>query len=90
MESLFGKRCVEARADSKSSSRPISPSAFRKIPYLRSSSRFSYELVLYETSGLKNGTMSNVSWLQEFPDPVTKICWDNYLCVSPADALKEN
>src|SRR5262249_29363423 len=25
-------------------------------------------------------------WLQEFPDPVTRICWDNYLCVSPKTA----
>lgn len=41
------------------------------------------ELVLYANSGLKDGSMANVSWLQEFPDPVTKICWDNYLCVSP-------
>ena len=32
--------------------------------------------------GLREGSLANVSWLQEFPDPVTKICWDNYLCVS--------
>ena len=49
-----------------------------------------YFLSLYETAGLKQGDLSNVSWLQEFPDPVTKICWDNYVCVSPATALKEN
>ncbi len=49
-----------------------------------------YELVLYPTSGLKDGTLANVSWLQEFPDPVTKICWDNYLCVSPVTARKRN
>ena len=48
-----------------------------------------YELALYLTSGLKDGTLANVSWLQEFPDPVTKICWDNYLCVSPATARKK-
>ena len=34
--------------------------------------------------------MANVSWLQEFPDPVTRICWDNYLCISPYAAEKEN
>ncbi len=49
-----------------------------------------YELLLYSTSGLKDGALANVSWLQEFPDPVTKICWDNYLCVSPSDARKRN
>ena len=45
-----------------------------------------YELALYSTSGLKDGTLANVAWLQEFPDPVTKICWDNYICLSPASA----
>ena len=49
-----------------------------------------YFLTLYETSALKQGDLSNVAWLMEFPDPVTKICWENYLCVSPATALKEN
>ena len=45
-----------------------------------------YELILYTTQGLKEGTLANVPWLMEFPDPVTKICWDNYVCVSPATA----
>ena len=44
------------------------------------------ELILYTTQGLKDGSLANVSWLQEFPDPVTKICWDNYLCLSPKEA----
>ncbi len=48
-----------------------------------------YELVLYTTIGLKDGTLANVSWLQEFPDPITKICWDNYLCLSPSTAAKK-
>ena len=48
------------------------------------------ELLLYPTVGLKEGSLANVSWLQEFPDPVTKICWDNYLCVSPGDARRSN
>jgi molybdopterin-containing oxidoreductase family iron-sulfur binding subunit len=49
-----------------------------------------YELVLYSTIGLADGSLSNVSWLQEFPDPVSKICWDNYVCVSPEAAAKEH
>lgn len=48
-----------------------------------------YEFALYQTVGLRDGSLANVSWLQEFPDPVTKICWDNYICMSPADAEKE-
>jgi MoCo/4Fe-4S cofactor protein with predicted Tat translocation signal len=41
------------------------------------------ELVLYPSIGLRDGSMANVPWLQEFPDPITKICWDNTLVVSP-------
>ena len=48
-----------------------------------------YELALYSTVGMLDQTLANVSWLQEFPDPVTKICWDNYLTIAPSDATKE-
>lgn len=48
-----------------------------------------YELVLYPTVAIADGSMANNSWLQELPDPVTKICWDNYACVSLATAEKE-
>lgn len=71
-------------------SRKLLPEVFQKLKPYKDISTDSYELVLYETSGLKQGNLANVSWLQEFPDPVTKICWDNYICVSPATALKEN
>ncbi len=49
-----------------------------------------YELVLYPTVQLGDGTLANVPWLQELPDPVTKIVWDNYACVSikTAEQLK--
>jgi molybdopterin-containing oxidoreductase family iron-sulfur binding subunit len=45
-----------------------------------------FELVLYSTVGLGDGSLANVPWLQEFPDPVTKIVWDNYACFSLSDA----
>ena len=31
-------------------------------------------------------TTANNPWLQEFPDPLTRTTWDNYLTVSEADA----
>lgn len=45
-----------------------------------------FELALYATVGLGDGSLANVPWLQEFPDPVTKIVWDNYACFSLSDA----
>ena len=48
------------------------------------------ELVLYPTLMMGDGSGTNVSWLHEVPDPVTKIVWDNYASVSLAFAKKNN
>ncbi len=40
------------------------------------------DVVLYEKTGLGNGNNANNPWLQELPDPISKICWDNYFAVS--------
>ena len=45
-----------------------------------------FELQLYTTEAIGNGQHANNPWLQELPDPLTKITWDNYVMVSPADA----
>ncbi|MEO6903187.1 MAG: TAT-variant-translocated molybdopterin oxidoreductase [Bacteroidia bacterium] len=44
-----------------------------------------FELSLYEKVGIGNGNQANNPWLQELPDPITKITWDNYVTMSPAD-----
>lgn len=41
------------------------------------------ELSLYSNVSIGSGKHGNNPWLQELPDPVTKICWDNYASVSP-------
>ena len=43
------------------------------------------ELALYEKVGIGNGNQANNPWLQELPDPITKITWDNYVTMSPED-----
>lgn len=45
-----------------------------------------YTLVLYPKVGLGDGRHAYNSWLQELPDPVTKVTWDNYACLSVAAA----
>lgn len=54
----------------------------------KSKEKSGYELVLYPTVQLGDGTHNNIAWLHELPDPVTKICWDNYVSVSLATAEK--
>ncbi|MDQ7961659.1 TAT-variant-translocated molybdopterin oxidoreductase [Flavobacterium lindanitolerans] len=47
-----------------------------------------FELVLYTKTGMGDGQQANNPWLQEFPDPITRVSWDNYVTVSRADAEK--
>lgn len=44
------------------------------------------ELVFYTKVGMGDGQQANNPWLQEFPDPVTRVSWDNYVTVSKYDA----
>jgi len=44
------------------------------------------ELNLYTTIGLGDGKQANNPWLQEFPDPITRASWDNYITMSLSDA----
>lgn len=44
------------------------------------------ELTLYSKVGMGDGQQANNPWLQEFPDPISRVSWDNYLTVSAADA----
>ncbi|MEJ2162204.1 MAG: 4Fe-4S dicluster domain-containing protein, partial [Robiginitalea sp.] len=43
-------------------------------------------LVLYSKTGMGDGRQAANPWLQEFPDPITRVSWDNYLTVSKKDA----
>ncbi len=43
-------------------------------------------LILYPKTGMGDGQQANNPWLQEFPDPITRVSWDNYLTVSKSDA----
>lgn len=46
----------------------------------------SLEISVYEKVGLGTGSQANNPWLQEFPEPVSKACWDNYASVSQITA----
>lgn len=41
------------------------------------------ELKLYESTTLRDGRYANNAYLQELPDPVSKVTWDNYAAVNP-------
>jgi molybdopterin-containing oxidoreductase family iron-sulfur binding subunit len=43
-------------------------------------------LALYAKVAVPGGRHSYNPWLQELPDPISKVVWDNYACLSPASA----
>lgn len=49
-----------------------------------------YTIVLYPKVGIGDGRHAYNAFLQEMPDPITKVTWDNCANVSPATAAKLN
>jgi molybdopterin-containing oxidoreductase family iron-sulfur binding subunit len=47
-----------------------------------------FSLVLYPKVGILDGRHAYNPWLQELPDPVSKVTWDNYACLAPATASR--
>ncbi|PYR10020.1 MAG: hypothetical protein DMF99_13330 [Acidobacteria bacterium] len=45
-----------------------------------------YELRLHETVAIRDGRHANNPWLQELPDPVTKLTWGNSIAIAPSVA----
>lgn len=57
-----------------------------KIPVAQTTSDGDFEVVLHTNVGIGNGSHATNPWLQELPDPISKITWDNYIAMNPADA----
>lgn len=47
-----------------------------------------FELKLYESTVMRDGRYANNAFLQELPDPISKVTWDNYAALNPRDAEK--
>ncbi|HEX6964476.1 MAG TPA: molybdopterin-dependent oxidoreductase [Gemmatimonadaceae bacterium] len=47
-----------------------------------------YFFVVYPSPSLGDGRGANKPWLQELPDPVSKICWQSWIEVHPTTAKK--
>jgi len=76
---------VQARNQQAETNTTVSPIS-TAVSSLANSSTEGMELVLYPKIGMGDGQQANNPWLQEFPDPITRVTWDNYVTVSRADA----
>lgn len=48
------------------------------------------EITFQPSLGVFDGRFANNAWLQELPDPVTKVTWSNVACLSPSTARTFN
>ncbi|MCZ7652902.1 MAG: 4Fe-4S dicluster domain-containing protein [Thermoanaerobaculia bacterium] len=68
---------------------PASSFAFAAVPPPRAAAISpDLELVLYPKVSQLDGRHAHNPWLQELPDPVSKITWENYACLAPATAAR--
>lgn len=80
----------EAGATAASSATPSvnTAEAIAAIAKTYKASSSNIELVTYLKVGIGTGSQANNPWLQEFPDPISKACWDNYAAMSQKTADK--
>ena len=77
-----GGQTIEQQSEANTTVAPISSA----VSSLANASADGMELVLYPKIGMGDGKQANNPWLQEFPDPISRVSWDNYVTVSRADA----
>lgn len=67
----------------------VAESLKKNLPLGSSASADNLEIVFTVSPSLFDGRFANNGWLQELPDSMTKLCWDNAALLSPktADAL---
>ena len=72
-----------ASARPASATRTIAPSAFSMLAALEAGASAGLELQLYPHFALADGRGGNNGWLNELPDPITRISWGGALSIAP-------
>lgn len=67
---------------------PFALGAVRLLPRASRTAEGTFQVALYSKVGMPDASQAYNPWLHELPDPVSKVAWDNYACVSPAAASR--
>ncbi len=76
----------------ESASIPVGPATFSNTALADAAAKAAsdkgsnFEVVIYQKISIGSGKQANNPWLQEMPDPISKVTWDNYAIMSPAMA----
>jgi molybdopterin-containing oxidoreductase family iron-sulfur binding subunit len=68
--------------------KPFDPGAVRSALRAPGPADGGTTLVLYPKVGMPDGSHAYNPWLQELPDPISKVTWDNYACLAPEAAAR--
>lgn len=71
-------------------SAPVSADINAAIAAVSSVKGSELEVKLYENVGVGTGSQANNPWLQELPDPVSKVTWGNYVAIPIQYAEKQS
>jgi molybdopterin-containing oxidoreductase family iron-sulfur binding subunit len=70
------------------STAPFAMEAVHLVPHATLPAEGTFSLVLYTKVGMPDASHAYNPWLQELPDPITKVTWDNYASLSPKTASR--
>ena len=85
-DGVYSSEVKKRLVDMKSNSNLTNINYSKYASELSSFSSEGFDLILYSKIGMGDGQQANNPWLQEFPDPLTRVSWDNYITVSKFDA----
>ena len=87
-DGVFNGLAAKGKTDARPSARSFKSDSMSKLPKYAAVSNDDVRLCLYSASSMGDGTQANNPWLQELPDPISTVTWDNYLNVGPTLAKK--
>lgn len=56
---------------------------YKAVQITNSAKGANWEVVFYQKTAIRDGSMSSNPWMQELPDPISKVTWDNYITMNP-------
>ena len=62
----------------------FNPAAFKVFKSFRISSKDGLELEFFPSHALYDGSQGNNGWLLEFPDPISRVAWGEWLALAPS------
>jgi molybdopterin-containing oxidoreductase family iron-sulfur binding subunit len=72
----------------KPTARSFKSTLMTSLPRFSARPSQAISLALYPTMALYDGSQAGNAWLQEMPDPISTVTWDNYVNIGPTLASK--